>query len=35
MFDDIESSELNKEELFYELAQQKLGWKDIHAKRDI
>ena len=35
MFEDIESIELNKEELFYELAQQRLGWKDIHAKRHI
>ena len=35
MFEDIESKELNKEELFYELAQQRLGWKDIHAKRCI
>ena len=35
MFEDIESIELNSEELFYELARQGLGWKDIHAKRCI
>jgi FkbM family methyltransferase len=35
MFEDIETAELNKEELFYELAKQRLGWKDIHAKRFI
>ena len=33
MFEDIDSPELNKEQLFYELATQGLGWKDIHAKR--
>lgn len=33
MFEDIKSPELNKEQLFYLLAEERLGWKDIHAKR--
>jgi FkbM family methyltransferase len=33
MFEDIASPALNREQLFYFLAQEGLGWKDIHAKR--
>lgn len=33
MFEDIDLPELNEEQLFYKLAMQGLGWKDIHAKR--
>jgi FkbM family methyltransferase len=33
IWEDIKEKELDAEELFYELAEKKLGWKDIHAKR--
>jgi len=35
MFEDINQKSLNKIELFNELSRVGLGWKDIHAKRNI
>lgn len=34
MFEDINSKEMDKTQLFYKLASEKIGWKDIHAKKE-